>query len=277
MIQSVSIVGCGWLGLPLGERLLAQDLAVKGSTTSPRKLPLLAAAGIHPFLLSLQPQPAPGQLGELHELLGADLLVIDIPPGVEKQGPSFHPDQIRALLQRLPDSPVQKVIYVSSTSVYPEVNREVDEAEPLVGHDPVSTAILQAEAAVRGGGRDWVILRCGGLMGYNRIPGKYVAGKKDLRTGDVPVNFVHRDDVVGIIWEVIRQGVRNEVYNVVAPRHPKRREVYARNAADFGYALPEYADGPVPDHKVVGSRKLVRDLQYAFRYEDPLSFTYTPA
>jgi nucleoside-diphosphate-sugar epimerase len=276
MIQSVAIVGCGWLGLPLGEHLLTQGLAVKGSTTTPQKLSVLAAAGIHPFLLSLRPQPAPGQLGELQELLDADLLVIDIPPGVEKQGPSFHPDQIRFLTEQLEDSPVQGVIYVSSTSVYPEANREVDESEPLAGHDPTSTAILQAEGLVQGRGRKWVILRCGGLMGYNRIPGKYVAGKKGLSTGDVPVNFVHRDDVVGIISQVIRQGITNQVYNVVAPLHPKRREIYARNAVDFGYALPEYAEGPLPSHKVVSSRKLVRDLQYAFRYENPLSFDYAP-
>jgi nucleoside-diphosphate-sugar epimerase len=276
MIQSVSIVGCGWLGLPLGEHLLAQGLAVKGSTTTPEKLSVLATAGIHPFLLSLRPQPAPGQVNELRELLDTDLLVIDIPPGVEKQGPSFHPEQIRFLTERLQDSPVQGVIYVSSTSVYPEVSREVDETEPLVGHDPTSTAILQAERTVQGWGGNWVILRCGGLMGYNRIPGKYVAAKKGLGTGDVPVNFVHRDDVVGIISEVIRQGITNRLYNVVTPLHPKRREIYARNAADFGYALPQYAEGPLPDHKVVSSRKLVRDLQYAFRYENPLHFSYAP-
>ncbi len=276
MIQSVSIVGCGWLGLPLGEHLLAQGLGVKGSTTTPGKLSVLAAAGIHPFLLSLRPHPAPEQLGELDELLNADLLVIDIPPGVERQGPSFHPAQIRFLAERLKDSPVQGVIYVSSTSVYPEVNREVDETEPLVGHDPTSTAILQAEGTVQGWGGDWVILRCGGLMGYNRLPGKYVAGKKGLGTGDVPVNFVHRDDVVGIISEVIRRGINNQEYNEVAPLHPKLREIYARNAADLGYALPEYADGPLPDHKIVSSRKLVRDLSYAFRYENPLDFAYAP-
>ncbi len=276
MIQSVSIVGCGWLGLPLGEHLLAQGLAVKGSTTTPGKLSVLAAAGIHPFLLFLKPRPIPEQLFDMQELMDADLLVIDIPPGVEKQGPSFHPEQIRCLMKHLKNSPVQQVIYVSSTSVYPEVNREVNEAESLSGHDPTSTAILQAEEMVQGWGGDWMILRCGGLMGYNRIPGKYVAGKKGLNTGDVPVNFVHRDDVVGVISQVIRQGHTNQVYNVVAPLHPKRRDVYARNATDFGYALPEYADGPLPSHKVVSSCKLIRDLKYTFRYENPLSFTYTP-
>jgi hypothetical protein len=250
--------------------------SVKGSTTTPGKLSVLAAAGIHPFLLSLRPHPAPGQLIELQELLNADLLVIDIPPGVEKQGPAFHPEQIRFLAERMKDSPVQRVIYISSTSVYPEVNREVDEAEPLTGHDPTSTALLQAEEMVQGWGGNWVILRCGGLMGYNRIPGKYVAGKKGLSTGDVPVNFVHRDDVVRIISQVTEQGINNQVYNVVAPLHPKRREVYAQNAAELGYALPEYADGTLPDHKIVSSHKLVQGLPYAFRYENPLAFTYMP-
>jgi nucleoside-diphosphate-sugar epimerase len=276
MIHSVSILGCGWLGLPLGEYLLAEGFLVKGSTTHPEKVPLLAGAGIHPFLLSFAPHPAPGQLSELQELLNTDILIIAIPPQVEKRGVAFHPEQIRYLVQQLKASPVRKVIYVSSTSVYPEVNGEVDENALLTGHNLVSTAILQAEELVKGWGGDWVILRCGGLMGYNRIAGKYVAGRKGVTTGSVPVNFVHRDDVVGVIYTVIRQGIQNQVYNVVAPQHPTRREIYARNAHDFGYALPEYAESAVHNNKIVSSHKLLRETGYAFQYPNPLYFSYIP-
>lgn len=276
MIHSVSILGCGWLGLPLGEYLQAAGCSVKGSTTHPEKLPLLAQAGIRPFLLSFAPHVEPRQLDELKELLNADIVVIAIPPQVEKRGEAFHPEQIRFLVRHLATSPVRKVIYVSSTSVYPEVNREVDENEFLTGHNLVSTAILQAEALVKGWGGDWIVLRCGGLMGYNRIPGKYAAGRKGVSTGSVPVNFVHRDDVIGVINAVTRQGIKNQVYNVVAPAHPPRKEIYARNAHDFGYTLPEYVENGVPDHKIVNAHKLVREMGYAFRYPNPLYFSYTP-
>lgn len=32
-MPTVSILGCGWLGLPLAEQLLAEGYSVKGSTT----------------------------------------------------------------------------------------------------------------------------------------------------------------------------------------------------------------------------------------------------
>jgi len=276
MLQSVSILGCGWLGLPLGEFLLEQGYLVKGSTTQTAKLPLLAAAGVHPFLVSLEPHPGAAHPGELAQLLQADVLLIALPPQVEKRGESFHPGQIRSLGEVLKTAPVRKVIYISSTSVYPEANREVTETEPLRGHNAVSRAILGAEEMVATWEQDWVILRCGGLMGYNRIPGKYATGRKGVTTGDVPVNFVHRDDVMRIIHEVIRQPVHHQIYNVVAPQHPKRREIYAQNARDFGYDPPEYTESAAPDYKIVSSQKLMSALQYPFRFPDPLTFPYTP-
>ncbi|TVQ69093.1 MAG: SDR family NAD(P)-dependent oxidoreductase, partial [Balneolaceae bacterium] len=39
--QRISIMGCGWLGFPLGLRLLEQDHFVRGSTTTKDKIPLL--------------------------------------------------------------------------------------------------------------------------------------------------------------------------------------------------------------------------------------------
>nr|MCU0355641.1 SDR family NAD(P)-dependent oxidoreductase [Cytophagales bacterium] len=107
----------------------------------------------------------------------------------------------------------------------------------------------------------------------DRIPGKYVAGKT-IDTGDVPVNFVHRDDVVRIIYEMIRQQKWGELYNVAAPQHPVRREVYAQNVQDFGFAPPVYKDGPVPPHKVVNGEKLVRALNYTFLFPDPVTFRF---
>jgi nucleoside-diphosphate-sugar epimerase len=45
----ISILGCGWLGFPLGIRLLERDHFVRGSTTTKDKIPLLEEAGIEPY------------------------------------------------------------------------------------------------------------------------------------------------------------------------------------------------------------------------------------
>jgi 3-hydroxyisobutyrate dehydrogenase-like beta-hydroxyacid dehydrogenase len=50
----ISILGCGWLGLPLAKSLLAKSYEVKGSTTSENKLEVLINAGILPFQIQLE-------------------------------------------------------------------------------------------------------------------------------------------------------------------------------------------------------------------------------
>ena len=49
----ISILGCGWLGLPLGEHLVREGQAVRGSTTTPARLSELAARDIEPFRIDL--------------------------------------------------------------------------------------------------------------------------------------------------------------------------------------------------------------------------------
>ena len=48
------------------------------------------------------------------------------------------------------------------------------------------------------------VIRFGGLIGYDRMPGKFLTGKKDLPNGDAPVNLIHRDDCVQIIYQIIK-------------------------------------------------------------------------
>jgi 3-hydroxyisobutyrate dehydrogenase-like beta-hydroxyacid dehydrogenase len=52
-MTQISILGCGWLGLPLAKALLENGFAVKGSTTSQEKLSVLENSGIQPFLIAL--------------------------------------------------------------------------------------------------------------------------------------------------------------------------------------------------------------------------------
>ena len=44
--MQVSILGCGWLGLPLAKALIGEGYTVKGSTTTPAKLNLLKEEGV---------------------------------------------------------------------------------------------------------------------------------------------------------------------------------------------------------------------------------------
>lgn len=268
----ISILGCGWLGLPLGESLVRQGHKVKGSTTRIEKLRELRRVGIEPLWLQLTPMP---QGIGWDYLLDCELLIINIPPRLERAGVAFHPTQMRHLLELLKNSAVQQVIYVSSTSVYPELNREIKEEDVTQPSQSASPALVEAEQLIQGLPQSWLILRCGGLMGYERIPAKYVSGKKDLTTGNIPVNYIHRDDVVEIINAFIQHPeLWNETYNVVAPLHPTRREVYLASSVSFGYLPPTFQTTPDNPFKIVVSTKLSDALDYHFVYPDPLGFYY---
>ena len=112
-------------------------------------------------------------------------------------------------------------------------------------------------------------------MGYERIPAKYVAGKTGLTTGEIPVNYIHRDDVIGVIEAFLQNpALWNNVYNVVAPLHPTRREVYLASCAPFGYEPPTFKNGGVTPFKIISSQKLQDALGYRFVYSNPLEFFY---
>ncbi len=267
----VSIIGLGWLGLPLAKQLQSTGNKVKGSATSSSKVTELNQEGIEAYRLQLNPAPE----DNLKALLAADTLIINIPPKAGKFGEDFHPEQIRHLTDAIKASDVKHIIYVSSTSVYPEWSRVVVESDVARPEQSAAPALVQAEQLVLALSPEKAvtILRCGGLMGYDRIPGKYVAGKK-IDSGDVPVNYLHQDDAVGILLTLIQQRLEG-IFNAVAPEHPIRKYIYQKSCADFGYQLPtfKHPEQPVP-YKVISVEKLIQATQYRFNYPDPLQFFY---
>ena len=60
MKKQISVIGCGWLGLPLAKFLISEDYKIKGSTTSKDKLKILEQAQINSFLIRLNEQGISG-------------------------------------------------------------------------------------------------------------------------------------------------------------------------------------------------------------------------
>ena len=54
--ETITILGCGWLGLPLAKALVKSGYPVKGSTTREENLETLREAGLEPFLVELDPE-----------------------------------------------------------------------------------------------------------------------------------------------------------------------------------------------------------------------------
>lgn len=267
-IRTVSIIGCGWTGLALAEALIADGMTVKGSVTTEHKCQTLRLRGILPYQIRFSPEP--DGPGDLADLLATDVVVISLPPMRKADDlESFHATQIQRLCQAILAARVPYVLYLSSTSVYPEQYQIATEDSPLV--QDFSPVVLAETVLRQQAGFETTILRLGGLMGYDRIPGKTLAGKSTA-TGNMPVNFVHRDDVIAAIGQIITEGHWGKTYNLVAPAHPTRKQVYEQAAAKWHFAMPVF-EGESP-WKLVTSDLIVRDLRFTFKYPDPLAFAY---
>lgn len=259
--MQVSVLGCGWLGLPLAKALISDGHSIKGSTTTEDKLQLLSKADINPFLVKLS---ALGPSGSTEDFLkDSDVLIIDIPPKLRGDDSESYTDKIQGLIPHIERAQIKKVLFVSSTSVYADDNSEVTE-ETVPNPDTESgKQILQAEKVLRENRHfKTTILRCGGLIGEDRHPVKHLAGRENLPNPDAPVNLIHQDDCIGIIKAIIAKEVWGEIFNAVAPYHSTREKYYTKKAKESGLALPKFNHQHTSIGKKITAKKLLGALSY---------------
>lgn len=270
--MTVSIIGMGWLGIPLAEALREKGIAVKGTTTNPEKEQSLRKQGFECEQLLLNPElegPVP------EKIFNTDILFINIPPSTRSKPSSFHPRQIELIKGLAQAHGIKKVIYVSSTSVYPNKNQVATEADPLNHANTGNPALLNAENLLwKNKTYDLTVIRFGGLLGDNRIPGKYFSGKENV-PGHPPVNYIHRKDAVNAVLWIIEKNLWNETYNIVCPKHPEKKAVLEKNAIDIGFAPPvNYEKPKKQEWKEIAADKWCQ-TKFQFVYDNPLDFTYT--
>jgi len=267
MNKTVSILGCGWLGLPLAEFLINKGYRVNGSTTSRDKFSLLSSKGIKSYLIKLNPLI---KSENLHEFFNCGILVINIPPGGSDDKVNYHKKQVESILDEARKSSASKIIFISSTSVYGNENRDVTEADDLHPEKESGKALkLVEEMLFDDKSFDKTIIRFAGLIDSDRNPVKFFAGRKKIPGGNIPVNLIHRKDCINIIYQVMTQNVWNEIFNACSDLHPSKREFYTAAARKFNMPEPEFMDTS-DGYKIINSYKLKNHLNYKFIYPDPI-------
>lgn len=108
------IVGCGCRGRMLGQRLLGEGWAVRGTSRREEGLTAIEAAGIEPALAD------PDRLGTVLELVG-DVAVaywlLGSAEGDAEALEAIHGSRLERLMERLVDTPVRGVVYEAAGSV----------------------------------------------------------------------------------------------------------------------------------------------------------------
>lgn len=278
-MKQISILGCGWLGLPLAKSLLEKGFSINGSTTSLEKITILEKAGINPFLVSLSAVEVSEETKISIEnfLKNSEILIIDIPPKLRGDSSENFVAKIQNIIPFIEKSSVEKVIFVSSTSVYADGTStalsvtELDKPEP---NTESGKQLLEVEQLLQSNSNfQTTILRFGGLIGDDRHPIKFLAGRKNIENPEGPINLIHQTDCIGIIEEIIAKGLRqaqsdnwdwNEVFNAVAPIHPTRKEYYTQKAIELDLSLPEFDESKPSIGKTILSNKIESILNYKF-------------
>ncbi len=270
-LPTVLILGCGWLGMALARSLVAAGHRVAGTTTSAEHIAAMEAAGIEPHLFRLGPDFDPVAKELLHRMLrAADVLVLNVPPRAAAAG--TYPILLRPVHRAVASAGTRHVLFVSSTSVYPNEPRLMREADAVSTRDAASD-VLRAEGhfVPRYGQWKSTVVRLGGLIGPDRAPGRFLAGRRNLDQGNAPVNLVHLTDVVGVLSAIIAHGAWGHTFNVCAAQHPLRRDFYPAAAQHLKLESPTFAEGSGVCGKTIDSSLVRSLLPYAFQHDDVLA------
>ena len=275
-MKQISILGCGWLGLPLAKSLLQKGYLISGSTTSENKIPMLHNAGITPFLICLSEEKLEGEMD--YFLKNSEILIIDIPPKLRGNAldtstalSKTFVKKIQNLIPFIENSSVKKVLFVSSTSVYADENVTITE-ESIPNPDTESgKQLLEAEELLQSNENfQTTVIRFGGLIGADRLPIQFLSGKIHIENPDAPINLIHQEDCIGIIEKILQKAQNenfnwNETFNAVAPFHPTRKEYYTQKAIELNLALPHFNESKPSIGKLISSEKVEYILGYSFK------------
>ena len=270
-MKQISILGCGWLGMPLAKSLLEKGFSVKGSTTSLEKISALESNGIQPFQIELSETEIKGEIDLF--LKNSEILIIDIPPKLRSISSENFVKKIENLIPFIEKSKIEKVIFISSTSVYsdassPEVSGALRVTESTKPNPETESGkqLLATEILLQSNENfKTTVIRFGGLIGDDRHPIHFLAGRKNIENPEAPINLIHQEDCIGIIEAIVKQECWNETINAVAPFHPSRTAYYTQKALEQNLPLPEFDQTKISIGKTILSDKLRNTLDYKFK------------
>lgn len=271
--MTISILGCGWIGLPLGQHLLSEGYTVKGSTTSNNKLSTLKQADIESYQIVFNPTL---QCDNCESFWDTDLLFVNIPPNRGGDDVAeYYPTVVENVIEQINRHQISKVIFVSSTSVYPNTGDIVHEKDAGPAARNSGKALLRSEHMMFEQDFQTTVLRLAGLYGYDRHPVYYLAGRKNLSRGKAPVNLIHRDDVIEIVARIVEEDITGEVFNICSDGHPPRKTLYTEAAKHFDLEPPTFSgeNGQGDQYKIVSNEKIKKYLDYTFYYPNPMDHT----
>ncbi|KIF46813.1 nucleoside-diphosphate sugar epimerase [Vibrio owensii 47666-1] len=263
------IVGAGWLGTPLAQTLIDQGHQVTVTRRSQTRLDEFPLTSVQPALLDLNEPHSQQQLIKLIEQHRIERIVGAFPPGFRKGNGQEYAQQWQRLVSAAKQSSVNKLLMVSSTTVYPNLAVDMKEEDATLALAQTSEhfsdnarIMLQAEQYVIDSGIDYVIVRCSGLIGSDRHPSRFAMRLKQV-SRKAPANMVHQNDAVAATAFALNQ-IDNEVVNATTPNTVSKAEFYqaAITQSDLDIALPPVTE--TADKRILADKLVALGYQFQF-------------
>jgi nucleoside-diphosphate-sugar epimerase len=262
--MKVVLLGVGWLGQQLLGPLRSdghQLLATRQSDSGLASLP----ADVQGQLLQL---PWDWQNGAALQSVFNDAVVIcSLPPGWRKQQGQGYLDSLASLAELMQMAGSLACIHLSSTGVYQGLSGDITELSPLQLNDAKAHLLIQGEQLLSQA-IPCCTLRLGGLMGPDRHPGRFLAGRV-LPDPAGAVNMVHSTDVIRAIRLILQQQAWPTVFNLCCPELVSRQQFYQQAAAVLQLAAPIPGENAQVSRRVMAT-SICQQLGFEYHFSSAL-------
>ncbi len=271
----VLIIGCGYVGKPLGELLVRQGHRVSGLRRTGSEDADLRSKGIEPLraditdLASLQQFPAS---------YDAVVSLVSSSKGGTEDYRSVYLEGTRNLLKWLGPAAPRIFVYTSSTSVYAQSDGSwVTEENRTEPDSPTSQILIETERelrAARDRGFPAVILRASGIYGPGRghLFKQFLRGEATMRDEGRPwLNMIHVTDLAAAIGHLLSAPeLGAPVYNATDNEPVTQLDFFTWLSANLKLPLPVSAPAEPARKRGLTNKRvsnaLLRSTGFRFTY-----------
>lgn len=277
-MKRIFIAGCGYIGARLARIWKEKGAEVTCLVRSPEHRDALASEGLIAQAGSLDdPDGLPGL-----DVAGSIVYYLVPPPG----GGNMDTRARHFCSALAGTSPPARIIYISATSVYSEINGGVvTESSPAVPASAMGKRRLDAERVFREYGKNagapLLILRVSGIYGPGRLPLMQISQGQPLLLENAagPSNRIHADDLALVCLAAAGKGRDGDIFNI-SDGHPASMTAYFNACADAlgmprqpqvtleeaRHVMSPLMYSYVSESRIVDNSKMIEELGITLRY-----------
>ena len=266
MNSRITILGLGWLGLPLADALQKDNYQIKGTTTSEGKLKKLKQDNYDVFKVILEEESVEGSIEQC--LDGSDTLILNTPPGLRRNPSSNYVAKIKNLIPYIESAGIKNVLFIGSTSVFKEEECFLEITNETKPNSESNSGLqLQKVEQMLVGNINFktTILRFAGLVDESRHPATMISKRESVPNPKGLINLIHRDDCIGIIKAILKQNKWCQVFNAAYPLHIEKEVYYSKICAQKRLNTPDFSYKNKSLGKIINGNNTSKLLNYEYK------------